>query len=190
MHYFKFFVPSLLEMVDAVKNQTIKLWDLNGRHKDLIFQPFMPEKITEKFNAELSCYAPYQYKYCTVFARAAGQKQKIHVDGNLLHGMTHMSLNIPVFGGNGTMMHWYTGDYQIVETVTGKESVNKYFELQWNNEPKKINSVEVNESYIVRVDIPHSVDAPLDEDKATLCIRFKKNPTFEDFYAHIMASNK
>ena len=176
-------------MVDAVKDQTINHWNHKGRHKELIFLPKIPNTVVDQFNLEMSQYGPFVYRHCTVFARPAGQKQSIHVDGNSESGISNASLNIPIFGGKGTMMHWYGGDYSIQEKDVGTAiPVVKYFDLSWNSPAVKIDSLEIKESYFVRVNIPHSVDAPEDTDKATLCIRFRKNPLLEEFHKFIAAS--
>ena len=60
-----------------------------------------------------------------------------------------------------------------------------YQEVVWNSEYNPIASLELIESHMVRVDVPHRTTANDTDLRAVLCLRFLGNPTWDQICSKV-----
>lgn len=174
----KLFVPFKLDceqlLVDFCKTDIEKQWD--RKSIKLLIHEF-PDHIRKVLNAELiSKNLPTFYgNFSTV--RTKIQPGVIHCDWDI-----HVGLNIPIFGTQGSNMLWFDGDYTSFFEETQNTTIKV---LKWKSEPKMIGELELLESHLMRVDVPHNVYPNPNSDRAILSIRFAGNPTWEEILERI-----
>jgi hypothetical protein len=84
-------------------------------------------------------------------------------------------------GCENSVMEWFAGDYKLVRTdYIDQSGQSVYFQtVVWNSDCTVINSLELIESHIVRVGVPHRTIANNTDLRAVLCLRFIGNPTWD-----------
>ena len=76
-------------------------------------------------------------------------------------------------------MFWVQGEYTTQENLLPNGT--KYQTIDWKTEPAIVNTIEINEPTLCRVDIPHDALSNINgEYRTILSIRLKGNPKFED----------
>jgi len=174
----RLFVPFKLEceqlLVDFCKKDIEEQWD--RKSIKLLIHEF-PDCIRRILNAELTSknLPILEGNFSTI--RTKKQPGTIHSDGGF-----HVGLNIPIFGTRGSSMLWFDGDYIEFFQETQKTVVTV---LKWNSQPKMIGELELLESHLMRVDVPHNVYPNPNSDRAILSIRFEGNPTWEEILERI-----
>jgi hypothetical protein len=114
--------------------------------------------------------------YAQSYIRKKGTKQPIHVDGNPMTGLVNAAINIPIKGSANSKHYYYKGSYDLKWV---KKKDNSYFEINWSENPIVDEYLELIDTHIVRTNIPHNVEASIDEDRWACTIRFRGNPNFE-----------
>jgi hypothetical protein len=97
---------------------------------------------------------------------------KLHVDGYTLNrdNARNYALNIPIAHCNLGVMHWYDGDYTLIEDKT--EEALPYLKIIWNSAPHTLASAVIDRPTVVKVDVPHSVYNHSTEHRVILSLRF------------------
>ena len=98
----------------------------------------------------------HEIKSAIVFAQSPENIQGLHVDGFNTQriGASNWALNLPITEV-GEML-WYGGKFNLAVADSGTSAL-KYLKLNWQEEPRVIESLIVDRPTIVRVDIPHQV---------------------------------
>jgi len=147
----------------------------------------LPEEMISTINVELKIYNVPAIEYCRVYLRPKNDIQFSHIDGG--GEVLHCAINIPLHGGENSKFQWLGGDYS-VSLVNLPTTNQKAFAIKWNSEPTVIESIEmIDGCYLVRIDQPHQAIASADSDRWVFTMRFKGNPTFEELYDKLSASN-
>lgn len=114
--------------------------------------------------------------YSQSYIRTKNTSQPIHIDGNPITGLIHAAINIPIKGSKNSNHNFYKGIYKL-DWVKKKD--NSYYEIKWEKNPLIDQRLELLDPCIVRTDIPHNVDASVEEDRWAFTMRFKGNPSFD-----------
>ena len=147
----------------------------------------LPPALETELDEELSQYDLPVRPRLLAFKRrgdlfATPNKEFAHVDyTSYPNGPAyHASLILPIEGCAGTEMYWMSGKYKLELQYTA--SGVPFNEITWEEEPKLMHSVEINEPTLARVDIPHNVlsNQITGEWRTVVTLRFKDNPTFEE----------
>ena len=151
----------------------------HNKSRGFTFSVTFTESIRSILDKELQSRNLPKFAYTVCFARPAKDRQSIHVDGT--NSTTCASLNIPLMGCKNSVMEWFSGDYQVVrKNYTDQSGQTVYYqEVVWNSEYNPIASLELIESQMVRVDVPHRTTANDTDLRAVLCLRFLGNPTWD-----------
>ncbi|MDB2315622.1 hypothetical protein N9V27_01465 [bacterium] len=118
-----------------------------------------------------------------IFVLGKDKAQGLHIDGFRADrsGASNYALNIPIRNTGIGSMDWYGGApyrlevQQIADaTVMGrKTNSNKYLKLEWEGEPKLIESVTIKDPHLVRIDVPHqAINLCKEKPRYMLSIRF------------------
>jgi hypothetical protein len=138
----------------------------------------LPDEILNSVNEELNSYGIPKILYCQSYIRKKGNCQGIHIDGT--NGeLINAAINIPLQGCNNSKFTWYSGDYDLVERNIGDLY---FYNLKWKSVPQVASTLELTDSHLVRVNMPHSAQASFTEDRWIFTMRFVGNPTFEELY--------
>lgn len=136
----------------------------------------LPLDLKNEINQELNNFGIPEVLYCLSYIRPKNHFQGIHLDGTD-STIIHSAINIPLKGSKGSYHIWYSGDY---ETALVKLDSNVYHRIIWKDKPIEADRLEIDSSYLVRVDAPHSAQSSMNEDRWVFTMRFKYNPAFED----------
>ena len=146
----------------------------------------LPDNLLNAVNAELYSYGISDVYYSRIYLWPKGSVQRPHVDGG--DEVLHCSINIPLHGGENSTFRWYSGDYDLKLDDIGKNQ--KAYVINWNSSPYITESIEIKDGcYLVRIDQPHQAIASKNSDRWVFTMRLKGNPTFEDLYDRLPASN-
>jgi hypothetical protein len=174
------YFPYRLDCQDLLINEAVvqlhNSWF--NKHKGFTFNVKFSENLESILDKELLSRNLPKLAYAVCFARPAKNQQVIHVDGT--KSITCASLNIPLMGCKNSLMEWFSGDYILVtKNYTDPSGQIVYYQtVNWNSEFTVTNSLELTESHIVRVDVPHRTTANDTDLRAVLCLRFYGNPSW------------
>jgi hypothetical protein len=147
----------------------------------------LPDDILKLVNNELSLYNISNIDYCRVYLWPKGSVQIAHVDGS--KEILHCAINIPLHGGEQSKFRWFGGNFKLVLQNLPRTNQQAYY-INWESTPSIIESIEIKDGcYLIRIDQPHQAIASVDHDRYVFTIRFKDNPTFEELYEKLPASN-
>lgn len=175
------YFPYRLDCQNLLINESIaqlqNKW--HNKSRGFTFSVIFPEHIRAILDKELQSRNLPKFAYTVCFARPAKDQQSIHVDGT--NSTTCASLNIPLMGCNNSVMEWFTGVYKVVRKnyVDQSGQTVYYQEVVWDTDYTVVESLELTESHIVRVDVPHRTTANDTDLRAVLCLRFLGNPTWD-----------
>lgn len=175
------YFPYRLDCQDLLINESItqlqNKW--NNKSRGFTFSVIFPEHVRAILDKELQSRNLPKFAYTVCFARPAKDQQSIHVDGT--NSTTCASLNIPLMGCNNSVMEWFTGAYKVVRKnyVDQSGQTVYYQEVVWDTDYTVVESLELTESHMVRVDVPHRTTANDTDLRAVLCLRFLGNPTWD-----------
>ena len=94
----------------------------------------------------------------------------------------HASIVIPVEGYHDTFMYWMDGQYE--EKLSFTDTGVSYKKIVWVRAPKLIKCIQILDTTLCRVDVPHSASSRLDGSYRTIVsIRLQGNPTVEEILA-------
>ena len=100
-----------------------------------------------------------------------------HVDW-LNDSPCYTSLIFPIQNCDNTPMYWYDGEYDLVNHIS-KNNVASY-QIKWKSPGKFLHSVNlVDQPWLCKVNIPHSVYGVGDHYRITCTFRFFGNPDYE-----------
>ncbi len=100
-------------------------------------------------------------------------KQPIHVDTQSQYGM-YTSLNIPIKNCADSTMNWYCGEYDQDQLVVELNSGITYNKITMSNEIIS-HSECIDQPYVVRTNIPHSVINYSKNYRVMLVVRYVEN---------------
>lgn len=147
----------------------------------------LPDELLKIINDELSSYDVSGIEYCRVYLWPRGSVQTIHVDG--FDSVLHCAINIPLRGGENSKFQWFGGNFKL-SPVTLRHTNQKANYIKWESTPYITESIEIKDGcYLIRIDQPHQAIASADSDRWLFTMRFKGNPTFEELYDKLPASN-
>ena len=165
----------LLELVDYVTQDVERNYpNLNVKYQEKIIHK-LPIELTDKINSEFKAMGFPNMWYMQSYIRAKGNVQGIHVDG--YNNIVHSAINIPISGTEGTRHVYYSGDYELKQVVT--ETI-QYHAIVWKSPPLEEDVLELDTTYLLRVDAPHSAEANKNKDRWISTIRMQGNPMYED----------
>jgi hypothetical protein len=175
------YFPYSLDCQDLLINESItqlqNKW--HNKSRGFTFSVIFPEHIRAILDKELQSRNLPKFAYTVCFARPAKDQQSIHVDGT--NSTTCASLNIPLMGCKNSVMEWFAGAYKVVRKnyVDQSGQTVYYQEVVWDTDYTVVESLELTESHMVRVDVPHRTTANDTDLRAVLCLRFLGNPTWD-----------
>lgn len=97
----------------------------------------------------------------------------IHKDGNDEHPK-FLALNLPLFGCNNSLMHWW--DNVEIDYSSSTYKYGKNIKMFSGSNKVITHSLELSIPHLVRIDLPHNVANLKDSPRAILSIRFKPEP--------------
>jgi hypothetical protein len=145
----------------------------------------LPKDLLDIINTELASYGISELLYCQSYMRAKGTTQGIHIDG--VGYKWHAAINLPIQNSNGSKFIWYTGKYDIEQKTkytggpAGGMTQVTFFEIV-NQDLTEVAVIELDQSYLIRVDEPHNAVANDTTNRWIFTMRFVGNPTFEELY--------
>lgn len=97
----------------------------------------------------------------------------IHTDGNEEYPK-FLALNLPLFGCDGSLMHWWDN----VDLAYASSTYQYGKNIKMLDGPDKVitHSLELSTPHLVRIDLPHNVANLKDSPRAILSMRFKPEP--------------
>lgn len=131
----------------------------------------LPIELLEIVNKELASYNISNVLYAQSYLRKKNSKQEIHIDGD--NELISLAINIPLKGTINSKFNWYDGDYDLIKT---KIQDLVFYSIIWKSKPVHVATLELNDSYILRVDVPHNAESSPIEDRWIFTMRFKDNP--------------
>lgn len=145
-----------------------------GAYLETIWEKF-PESLTNNINSELIRLGLCEIKFPTfTFKTMTNPMEAIHIDGNAKENrIMKTAVIIPLKGCKNTKHIYYHGNYDIIKADHG-------WNLNWHDTPQVLGSLEIDRPYACRVDIPHTAISNGIEQRVSLSLRFKDNPTIED----------
>lgn len=88
------------------------------------------------------------------------------------------SFIFPCEGGKGGGQYWFTGKHTLKNV---RDEKGAYARIIWEEEPKFIDSVEIDKSpMVVRLDIPHNAFSSIDGYRTVSTFRLQNNPSFDE----------
>jgi len=182
------YFPYRLDCQDLLINESIAQLQTRwvNKTKGFTFSVAFSENIRLILDNELQRRNLPKCAYTVCFARPAKDQQSIHVDGT--NSTTCASLNIPLIGCENSLMEWFSGDYHLVRknyTDQSGQTVH-YQEVVWDTDCIVVESLELTESHMVRVDVPHRTTANDTDLRAVLCLRFLGNPTWDQVCSKVL----
>lgn len=147
----------------------------------------LPDELLKIVNDELSSYNISNIEYCRVYLWPRGSVQNIHVDG--VDKVLHCAINIPLHGGENSKFQWFGGNFNLSPGNLLRTNQKAYY-INWLSDPHITESIEIKDGcYLIRIDQPHQAIAAADSDRWMFTMRFIDNPTFEELYDRLPASN-
>jgi hypothetical protein len=147
----------------------------------------LPDELLKVVNDELNSYNISSIDYCRIYLWPKGSVQTIHVDG--FDKVLHCAINIPLYGGENSKFQWFDGKFKL-SSVNLRHTNQKAYYINWESIPYITESIEIKDGcYLIRIDQPHQAIASSDSDRWIFTMRFKDNPTFEELYDKLPASN-
>lgn len=177
MQYFK---KINLNCAELIKEFAIADTIMQVQDKKYIFQlqikHSLPSELKNIINAELHSYGIPEVLYCQTYLRHPNHVQGIHIDGD--SQLISCAINIPLKGCANSKYNWYDGDYKL--NRTDKNGLI-FHDIKWTNKPIMAATVNLNDTYLIRVDAPHSAVAG-PEERWIFTMRFHGNPPFDELY--------
>lgn len=147
----------------------------------------LPDDILKMVNDELISYGVSSIEYCRVYLWPKGSVQTIHIDGS--DNVLHCAINIPLYGGENSKFQWFGGNFKLAPVNLPRTNQKAYY-INWESTPYITESIELKDGYyLIRIDQPHQAIAATDSDRWMFTMRFKDNPSFEELYDKLPASN-
>lgn len=145
----------------------------------------LPQELLKTINDELASYGIPELLYCQSYIRAKGTTQGVHVDG--VDFLWHAAINLPIENTKNTKFRWYDGEYNIERKTQDTGAISgmapiTFFEIVDIKELVAVETIELDQAYLVRVDKPHHAESNSDGYRWVFTMRFKGNPTFEELY--------
>jgi hypothetical protein len=187
IHYKKINLNCLGELQSYLHSHISTLIPESGISKVISNAIILPVGLLTMVNTELNSYGIPDIEYCRIYLWPKNSIQIPHVDGTDV--ITHCAINIPLHGGKNSKFQWLGGEFdlKLVDIVT---TTQKAYAVKWRSLLKVIDSVElIDGCYLIRIDQPHQAIASPNSDRWVFTMRFKGNPTFEDLYDRVPASN-
>jgi hypothetical protein len=147
----------------------------------------LPSDLLSVVNAELNSHGISDIDYCRVYLWPRNSVQFPHIDGS--GAVLHCAINIPLQGGEKSIFQWFSGEFEL-KLVDLIRTAQKAFAIDWKTPKVVAESIEIKDGcYLIRIDQPHRAIASADSDRWLFTMRVKGNPTFEDLYDRLPASN-
>lgn len=147
----------------------------------------LPNDLLNVVNAELNLYGISDIDYCRLYLWPKNSVQLPHIDGG--DTILHCAINIPLLGGEDSIFQWFTGEFKL-KLVNLTRTTQKAFAIDWKSPKELAESIEIKDGcYLIRIDQPHQAIASAGSDRWLFTMRFKDNPTFEELYDRLPASN-
>jgi hypothetical protein len=147
----------------------------------------LPNNLLNVVNAELNSYGISDIEYCRIYLWPKNSVQFPHIDG--VDTILHCAINIPLHGGENSIFQWFSGEFEL-RSIDLTRTTQKAFAINWKTPKVVAESIEIKDGcYLIRIDQPHQAIASADSDRWLFTMRFKGNPTFEELYDQLPASN-
>lgn len=174
----KLYAPLKLSTTPLIQEAATKLmqeqWDY--RTEKLLRLP-LDGVLADAVNAELRGLHLPKIAIWTVFARGTAQTQVIHCDAFNETKRIDYGIIIPVLGTKGSRMQWFDETNMTLTNVPNRDGKSTLFRMtKCLGEPRIIEELEVTESIIARISIPHRAVAALDSPRAVVSIKLCGNP--------------
>jgi hypothetical protein len=177
--------PFPLKTYDSIKDFSLTYLANYYDKNNYVIEIILPPSLKTELDKELSQY-DISVRRLIAFKRrgedfAKPNKEFAHVDYSAPNKPPyHASLILPIEGCADTEMYWMGGAHklELAHTDLGVP----YNKIRWEEEPKIIHSVEINEPTLTRVDIPHNVlsNQITGGWRTVVTLRFTHNPSFEE----------
>ena len=149
--------------------------------KQIQIRHTLSKQLKDIIDAELAGYNIPPVLYCLSYIRPKGSYQGIHIDGND-KAIIHSAINIPLKGCKNSYQIWYRGKY---DTIVVKLLNNIYHTIKWHEPQIEDFKLEIDNPYLLRVDLPHSAQSNQFEDRWVFTMRFLGNPNFNDLVNNV-----
>jgi len=147
----------------------------------------LPTNLLNVINTELNSHGISDIEYCRIYLWPRNSVQLPHVDG--VNTILHCAINIPLHGGDKSIFQWLGGEFE-AKSIDLKRVNQKAFSIVWKSDKYVAASVELKDGcYLIRIDQPHQAIASADSDRWLFTMRVKGNPTFEELYDRLPASD-
>jgi hypothetical protein len=169
-------IPKFNEIQTKLQQIFIDKFDNVQKEKiDFLNDDIVREKIPElsnffdKNNLTPNCFA--------VLIRSPFVVAPIHVDGDGSQPVV-LALNLPVFNCKDTSMNWYNIPSDQLKFIEDRGNRYKSMPIDYDwTQLTPIETLELTDPYMVRVNVPHNVVNNRDTFRAILSIRFSTTPT-------------
>lgn len=151
-----------------------------------VFVPKLKQNLNDAFvvdRAELEQTVPelfeffknhqLEYDISRIFQTAPNSSLPIHVDGNEQWPKI-LALNIPIIGCANTNMCWWNNVRPT--DLTNTEEYGHNIQLFDSDDKQLIDQLELTESHMVRINVPHSVINTTDNNRIIFTARFRPEP--------------
>lgn len=168
-------IPNFPELQKKLQELFVRLF--NGADKEHIgfikdetVKSELPElyEFFEKHNLQPECFA--------VLIRDPHVTAPLHVDGDGSRPVV-LALNLPVFNCKDTYMYWFNVPADQMGFIEDRGNRYKSMPVDYNwKQLQPIETLELTEPHMVRVNVPHNIVNNRDTVRAILSIRFNPTP--------------
>ena len=172
----KLHAPFHLAAEQQIKDAALALlqaeWDFKTER--LLRMP-MEGSLFDSVNDELNSKGYPPISIWTIFARGANNEQVIHADAASSTVRVNTGIIIPVLGTAGSKMQWYDENDMDFRNVLNADKRSTLFLKVSEGMPRLIEELEVTESILANVSIPHRAIAS-NTPRAVVSIKLVGNP--------------
>jgi hypothetical protein len=167
--FYKLPVDNLKEIqMSALRKITLD--DINKVHTRLFYPKY---NFLDDLNlvSVLKSHNLYEYIYdIALFVMGPNHISPIHIDGDTIYTW---SFNIPLSGCANTKTNFFISDYTPIKTKSSNSDI--VYSTYNVNQCQLVDSLELNEPYIMNVSKPHNIINLNHTPRISLCIRIKSD---------------
>ena len=169
--------PFFLQTADLIREEakrrlTEEAWDYRS---EKIIRMRNDDYTGREVNKELASLELPKLGLWSIFARGPYEKQIIHVDAIGFDTRVNSGFIVPVMGCKGSKFQWFDETEIDLTPVYQQDKRSTLFKKISPNQPQMIDELEVLETHICRLNVPHrAVAGP--EPRVIVSIKLFGNP--------------
>jgi hypothetical protein len=185
----KYYRPIELQNYDVIKRKALEfaLADPGTRSNKIFWNPLNLvdfSRAVPELNAALSVFG-MSATYIAAIVKSTLIPGTIHIDGMATgHGACVARLQLPLWNTEGSATKFYRSDSEVEKRFNAAGTPYLHIDQESCVE---VDSVEILQPTIIRIDVPHTVIAGPRLPRITLTVKLSKDPAFmlEDDYAAV-----